>query len=139
MTSTLKILALAILMSATSIAQARFFLKVELVFKKGIDQSLTLSNELHSIEPFRSGQALDLTMKNGVRLVLEPEFKPIRSDLIGPADVISVAGAIYGADGKPLRQIAKSDLELTLGERKTLSYETDGGQLIEVTVTPGIE
>ncbi len=126
-------------MGATSIAHARFFLKVELVFKKGIDQSLTLSNELHSIEPFRSGQELELSMQNGVRVTLSPEFKPVHPEEMGPSDLISISGMIYGSDGKLLREVAKGDLVLALGEKKMLSYETDGGQLIEMTVTPGIE
>lgn len=126
-------------MGATSIAHARFFLKVELVFKKGIDQSLTLSNELHSIEPFRSGQELELTMKNGVRVVLIPVFNPVLGDLVGPSDLISIKGDIFGSDNKLLRQFPAADLTLALGDKKTLTIETDGGQQIEMTVTPGIE
>ena len=139
MTAIFKTLALTIALCMASIAQARFFLKVELVYKKGIDQSLTLSNELHSIETFRNGQELELSMKNGVRALLEPTFLPVATDSVGPSDRVEITGKIYGVNGKLLREIVKGELQLELGERRMLSHETDGGQLIEMTLTPGID
>lgn len=120
-------------------AQARFFLNVELIYKKGIDQSLTLSNELHSIEPWSEGRTIELQMKNGVKAILNPRFLPIPKEAIGPADRIEVTGQIFGVDGALFKEIKKGEVELSLGERRTLTYETDGGQLIEVILTPGIE
>lgn len=129
------IISLLIAMSA----EARFYLKVELIYKKGIDQSLTLSNELHSIEPWSVGHTISLQMKNGVRAVLNPRFLPIPDDSIGPSDRVGISGQLYGVDGSLFKEIKEGEVELSLGEKRTLSYETDGGQLIEVVLTPGID
>ena len=120
-------------------SESRFYLKVELVYKKGIDQSLTLTNELHSIEPWTAGKELVLEMKNGVKAVLSPSFVPVPTEGMGPSDLISVEGEIYGVNSELIKEIKPQEVTLALGERKTLVFETKGGQEVEVTLTPGIE
>ena len=120
--------------------QARLFLNVSVVNKKGIDIGLTLGSELHSIEEVRHNEKIFLKMRSGIKLELDAYFIEERSsmyeeEVYGPSSVIHVKGKILDSQNKVLKDFTKEPLKIPLeSERKILHSQES--QLVEVTLRP---
>jgi len=118
----------------TTVAHSELIVDVGLVYEKGIDKDLILSNELHSRESVFGHKEIKLSMKNGIHLILRVRF--IRyANSYGPSDKVLITGSIYGPTGEMLDDLGSRREIISLGEEKSFSYNTDS-QRIEVKVSP---
>jgi len=120
--------------------QARLFLNVSIINKKGIDIGLTLGSELHSVEEVRSSQPIELKMKSGIKVILETEFTEISSKLegkevYGPISKIKVRGKILNFDDNVLKDFRKEPLLISLEEEHKVIY-SQSSQLVEIILKP---
>ena len=120
--------------------QARLFLNVSIINKKGIDIGLTLGSELHSVEEVRSSQPIELKMKSGIKVILETEFIEISSKLegkevYGPISKIKVRGKILNFDDNVLKDFRKEPLLISLEEEHKVIY-SQSSQLVEIILKP---
>lgn len=117
--------------------QAKLYLSVHIYNKKGIDLGVTLTSEFHSQEEVFEGQSILLKMKNGIKVLLQPEFEGV-SEGIGPSENILIAGTITDPKGEIIKKWNKEELKIPLGERRELSQEKDN-QLVEIKIQPEIK
>lgn len=121
-------------------AQARLFLDVSVINKKGIDIGLTLGSELHSIEEVRHNEKIILRMRSGIRLVLEAYFVEERPEYVGgtefgPSSQIIVEGKILDSQNNVLKDFTKEPVKIDLEEIRKVIHSQES-QLVEVTLKP---
>lgn len=120
--------------------QARLFLDVSIVNKKGIDIGLTLGSELHSIEEVRHNEQILLKMRSGIQVLLEAYFIEERGEIdekesFGPSSYVFVSGKILDSENKVLKDFTKEPLRIPLEEKKQILHSQES-QLVEVTLKP---
>jgi hypothetical protein len=118
--------------------QARLFLDVSVINKKGIDIGLTLGSELHSVEEVREDNSITLTMKSGIRVELNAHFleeKSNTSSTYGPNPEILVTGKIFDDKGAILKNFESEALKVKLEEIVNIAY-SQNAQLVEVRIKP---
>ncbi len=118
--------------------QARLFLDVSVINKKGIDIGLTLGSELHSAEEVRENKSITLTMKSGIKVEINAQFLEEKLGLLkshGPSQEILVTGKIYNNKGVVLKNFENEALKVKLEEIVNITYSQDS-QLVEVRIKP---
>jgi hypothetical protein len=118
--------------------QARLFLNVSVINKKGIDIGLTLGSELHSIEEVREDSPIILVMKSGIKVELKAQFLEEKSGTLesyGPSPEILVSGKIFDDSGAILKSFEEEALTVRLEEIVNITY-SQNTQLVEVRVKP---
>jgi hypothetical protein len=118
--------------------QARLFLDVSLVNKKGIDIGLTLGSELHSSEEVEHGRPITLKLKSGVQVTMKALFGDVQKGLIGPPHFILVSGEVRSNEGNIIPQFLNKPIVIALGETKELSHSLKD-QSIDIKITPYIQ
>ena len=117
--------------------QARIKLEVVFAHKLGIDNSMVLESELHSIEEMFESESVELTMQEGLSLNLSADFVQREKDY-GPSPFIRVEGIIYDSSGNQIKRLDSEETIFRIGETKTLSQSTEEGRKIELTITPTV-
>lgn len=120
--------------------QARLFLDVSIVNKKGIDIGLTLGSELHSIEEVHHNEKILLKMRSGVQVQLDAYFieeksEPDKEDGYGPSSYVYVRGKIMDSENKVLKDFTNEPLKIPLEGKKQVLHSQES-QLVEVTLRP---
>ena len=118
--------------------QARLFLDISLVNKKGIDIGLTLGSELHSSEEVEEGRPIILKLKSGVQVEIKALFGDVQKGLIGPPEFILVTGIVKSNEGKIIPNFLNKPIVIALGETKELSHSLKD-QSIDIKITPYIQ
>ena len=119
-------------------SQARLFLDVSLVNKKGIDIGLTLGSELHSSEVVNRGRPIILKLKSGVQVEMKAVFGDVQKGFIGPPHFILVTGSVKSNEGKLIPDFFNKPIVIALGETKELSHSLKD-QSIDIKITPYIQ
>ena len=119
-------------------AQARLFLDISVINKKGIDIGLTLGSELHSVEEVREKAPIKLAMKSGIKVEISAEFLEERNGehtSYGPNPEVIVRGKIFDDSGAVLKNFDETPLKVRLEEIVNITY-SQNSQLVEVRVKP---
>jgi hypothetical protein len=119
-------------------ASAELMMDISLVYEKGIDKDLVLTNELHTRLSTRETPDTHLIeMKNGIKVNLIISFLGDVNGY-GPAGNTVLFGKIYGPSGDILDDLDNRKEVIALGQSKSFIYKTDASQQLEVKVTPFI-
>lgn len=130
-----------ILLSLFSLSlQARIFVDISMVYKRGVDKQLVLESELHSVEEIWGEKRINLIMNNGTRLVLFVGFwdgpkTEDETNLVGPSSKVFLEGKLLYPDGSLSRDIDKRKAHVRLGEVYSLIIK-DKTRLIEILIKP---
>jgi hypothetical protein len=119
-------------------ANARLFLDISVINKKGIDIGLTLGSELHSVEEVREKEAITLAMKSGIKVEINAQFLEEQSSQhssYGPNPEVLVRGKIFDDSGSVLKNFDETPLKVRLEEIVNITY-SQNSQLVEVRVKP---
>lgn len=133
------LLPLAIFLSFT--ADARLLVKVNMIYKNGIDKNLVLESELHSTEEIWGKRRINIQMKNGARLDFRAGFweRPVaKLKEVGPSSQIFIEGRLFKPNGELAKQVERRQTQVSLGEPLVMEY-TDKSQLLTVSITPYME
>jgi hypothetical protein len=123
---------------ASAPAFGRITLNVGIVYKKGIDKGLILVSELHSIKEFFGTEEKTFVMKNGIRVQLKAFFFD-RSKDYGPSSTIRVLGKIFNSEGRLIRDFKSGEVDIPLGESRTVIHQDVESQIIELILEPHIQ
>ncbi len=130
-----KILALILLLSISSIAEAKIGLNVSLIYKKGIGKGFFLSTEQHSIEQIDEHEFITVQMKNGIKVEISAFYVQSIHEY-GPSGFVRIKGSLYNQNGKMVKTLNEPKLDIYLGESKSIVHEERGEEQIELTIKP---
>lgn len=124
-------------------AQARLFLNVSILNKKGIDIGLTLGSELHSVEEVRENQTIELKMRSGIRVVLEANFVEAEEqvegkNVYGPLSRVEVKGRIINGKNEVIKDFTKEPILIALEKKEKIIHSQDS-QLVEIILRPHLK
>ncbi len=115
--------------------QAKIGLKVSLIYKKGIGKGFFLSTEQHSIEQVDEREQVLIQMKNGIKTELSAYYIQSVKEY-GPSGFVRVKGEIYNQNGKMIKTLNTPNLDIYLGETKTISHQEHNEEEIDLVITP---
>ena len=113
---------------------ARLFIQVSIINRKGIDKNLTLMSELHTEEEIIGKNPILVMMKNGIVVELEAEYE-VTPFIYGPSSNVFVKGRIFDKDREVLEDFYDKPLKIALGDRSLLVHNK-GSQRIELKIQP---
>lgn len=116
-------------------AQAKIGLNVSLIYKKGIGKGFFLSTEQHSIEQVDEREQVTIQMKNGIKAELSAYYVQSVHEY-GPSGFVRIKGEIYNQAGKMVKTLNEPNLDIYLGETKTIVHEERNEEQIELVITP---
>lgn len=124
-------------------AQARLFLDVSILNKKGIDIGLTLGSELHSVEEVRETKPIQLKMRSGIKVILKASFVEVfekleDKDIYGPLSKVKVVGKIISSNNEVIKDFQKEPLVIGLEEKKKIIH-SQSSQLVEIILKPHLK
>lgn len=124
-------------------AQARLFLDVSILNKKGIDIGLTLGSELHSVEEVRATKPIQLKMRSGIKVILEASFVEVfekldNLDIYGPISKVKVVGRILSSNNEIIKDFRQEPLIIGLEEKKKIIH-SQSSQLVEIILKPHLK
>ena len=118
--------------------EARLFLDISVINKKGIDIGLTLGSELHSVEEVHDKNLISLKMQSGIQVEIKAQFLEEKENKVlgyGPNPKIIIFGKILDAKGKVLKNFDDVPLKVDLEKMINIGHSQDT-QLVEVRVKP---
>ncbi len=121
-------------MTFSPASQAKIGLKVSLIYKKGIGKGFFLSTEQHSIQSVDEKEHVLIQMKNGISADISAFYVQSIHDY-GPSGFVRIKSALYNTDGKKAKT-NESNLDIHLGQSKSIVYEEHSGEQIELVITP---
>ncbi len=116
-------------------AEAKLALHLGIIYKKGIGKGFFLSNEKHSIEHVDEKEMISLTMKGGYRIELMGLFIPSTTEY-GPSGFVRIKGNIINPKGKIVKTLNEPPLDIYLGSEKTVVYQDQSGEEVEIRISP---
>lgn len=130
-----KLITLLVVLSLSPLANAKIGLNISLIYKKGIGKGFFLSTEQHSIEQVDEHENITVQMKNGIKADISAYYIQSVHEY-GPSGFVRIKGAIYNQNGKKVKTLNEPNLDIYLGESKTISHEERGEEQIELIVKP---
>ncbi len=132
------ILSTAVLMltlSFVSLAEAKIGLKVSLIYKKGIGKGFFLSTEQHSIQQVDDREQVMIQMKNGIKADISAFYVQSIHEY-GPSGFVRVKGDLYNVNGKIVKTLNEPNLDIYLGQTKSITHVERNEEQIEIIITP---
>jgi len=126
-----------ILLSLTfsSLAEAKIGLKVSLIYKKGIGKGFFLSTEQHSIQQVDDREQVMIQMKNGIKADISAFYVQSVHEY-GPSGFVRIKGDLYNVNGKIVKTLNEPDLDIYLGQTKSITHVERNEEQIELIITP---
>ncbi len=127
---------LALLLLVFSInSEAKLALHLGVIYKKGIGKGFFLSNEKHTIEQVDEKEMVSVTMKGGYKIDLHAIFITSTTEY-GPSGFVRIKGNIVNPKGKVVKTLNEPPLDIYLGHEKTVIYQDNSGEEIELRISP---
>ncbi len=126
---------LILFLSLVSLAEAKIGLKVSLIYKKGIGKGFFLSTEQHSIQQVDDREQVLIQMKNGIKADISAFYVQSIHEY-GPSGFVRVRGDLYNANGKIVKTLNKPNLDIYLGQTKSITHVERNEEQIELIITP---
>ena len=117
--------------------QAKLYLNVSVLVKKGINIGITLASEVHSVEEVRPNVPINIQLKNGVSIDLEANFEGINTE-IGPSENIIITGVIKNERNEVIKDFREEKVLIPLMQQRMITQEKDN-QLVELRILPEIK
>jgi len=114
---------------------AKIGLNVSLIYKKGIGKGFFLSTEQHSIEQVDEREQITIQMKNGIKAELSAYYVQSIHEY-GPSGFVRIKGEIYNQTGKLVKTLNSPNLDIYLGESKTIVHQERSEEQIDLVITP---
>ena len=126
-----------ILLSLTfsSLAEAKIGLKVSLIYKKGIGKGFFLSTEQHSIQQVDDREQVMIQMKNGIKADISAFYVQSVHEY-GPSGFVRIKGDLYNVNGKIVKTLNEPNLDIYLGQTKSITHVERNEEQIELIITP---
>jgi plasmid maintenance system killer protein len=119
-------------------AEMRINLDISIIHRKGMEQDLTLQNEIHTKKVFlNNDEAVKIDINNGYRVYFRID-KKMEPNIIGPSDLYEVGIQVVNRMGDVLKTFSKDPLELRLNTQGQYIFEISKNQIIEISVLPSI-
>jgi len=119
----------------TSVAEAKIGLKVSLIYKKGIGKGFFLSTEQHSIQSVDEKEHVLIQMKNGIKADISAFYVQSVHEY-GPSGFVRIKGDLYNVNGKIVKTLNEPNLDIYLGQSKSISHIERNEEQIEIVITP---
>lgn len=131
----MKILITLLVLTFTSVAQAKIGLKVSLIYKKGIGKGFFLSTEQHSIQSVDEREHVLIQMKNGIKADISAFYVQSVHEY-GPSGFVRIKGDLYNVNGKIVKTLNEPNLDIYLGQSKSITHIERNEEQIEIVITP---
>ena len=131
----MRILIVALLLAFTTAAEAKIGLKVSLIYKKGIGKGFFLSTEQHSIQSVDEKEHILIQMKNGIKADISAFYVQSVHEY-GPSGFVRIKGDLYNINGKIVKTFNEPNLDIYLGQTKTITHQERNEEQIEIVITP---
>jgi hypothetical protein len=119
----------------SSVAEAKIGLNVSLIYKKGIGKGFFLSTEQHSIEQVDEKEHVVIKMKNGISADISATFIQSIHEY-GPSGFVRIKGDLYNESGKIVKTLNEPNLDIYLGQTKSITHQERNEEQIEISITP---
>ncbi len=124
---------------APSICLAALKMDISIIYKKGPEQKMVLSSELHASEIMYLGEDLKLEMNNGMIFIFNARFAPKDPDnkeqIYGPSDLLEVNLTIVNDNGF-INSFANPGILVLLNAQKQIDYRDPNDQLVQISLSP---
>ena len=114
--------------------QAKIGLNVSLIYKKGVGKGFFLSTEQHSIEQVDEREPVIIQMKNGIKAELAAHYVQSIHEY-GPSGFVRIKGELYNQNGKVIKTLNTPNLDIYLGDTKTISHLERNEEEIDLIIT----
>lgn len=131
----MRILIALMFVAFTSVAEAKIGLKVSLIYKKGIGKGFFLSTEQHSIQSVDEKEHVLIQMKNGIRADISAFYVQSVHEY-GPSGFVRIKGDLYNVNGKIVKTLNEPNLDIYLGQSKSITHVERNEEQIEIVITP---
>lgn len=118
-----------------SSAEAKIGLKVSLIYKKGIGKGFFLSTEQHSIQQVDDREQVMIQMKNGIKADISAFYVQSVHEY-GPSGFVRIKGDLYNVNGKLVKTLNEPNLDIYLGQTKSITHVERNAEQIELVITP---
>jgi hypothetical protein len=118
-----------------SSAEAKIGLKVSLIYKKGIGKGFFLSTEQHSIQQVDDREQVMIQMKNGIKADISAFYVQSVHEY-GPSGFVRIKGDLYNVNGKIVKTLNEPNLDIYLGQTKSITHVERNAEQIEIVITP---
>lgn len=118
-----------------STAEAKIGLKVSLIYKKGIGKGFFLSTEQHSIQQVDDREQVMIQMKNGIKADISAFYVQSVHEY-GPSGFVRIKGDLYNVQGKIVKTLNEPNLDIYLGQTKSITHVERNAEQIELIITP---
>lgn len=138
MTNRLSFLGTAIallVLTLSPLAEAKIGLKVSLIYKKGIGKGFFLSTEQHSIQQVDDREQVMIQMKNGIKADISAFYVQSVHEY-GPSGFVRIKGDLYNVNGKIVKTLNEPNLDIYLGQTKSITHVERNEEQIEIIITP---
>lgn len=119
----------------SSPAEAKIGLKVSLIYKKGIGKGFFLSTEQHSIQQVDDREQVMIQMKNGIKADISAFYVQSVHEY-GPSGFVRIKGDLYNVNGKIVKTLNEPNLDIYLGQTKSITHVERNQEQIEIIITP---
>lgn len=131
----MRILITLLFLVLSGAAQAKIGLKVSLIYKKGIGKGFFLSTEQHSIQSVDEKEHVLIQMKNGIKADISAFYVQSVHEY-GPSGFVRIKGDLYNVNGKIVKTLNEPDLDIYLGQSKSITHVERNEEQIEIVITP---
>lgn len=131
----MRILITVLFLVLSGAAQAKIGLKVSLIYKKGIGKGFFLSTEQHSIQSVDEKEHVLIQMKNGIKADISAFYVQSVHEY-GPSGFVRIKGDLYNVNGKIVKTLNEPDLDIYLGQSKSITHIERNEEQIEIVITP---
>ena len=131
----MRTLIVLLLVIFAGVAEAKIGLKVILLYKKGIGKGFFLSTEQHSIQSVDEKEHILIQMKNGIKADISAFYVQSVHEY-GPSGFVRIKGDLYNVDGKIIKTFNEPNLDIYLGQSKSISHVERNEEQIEIVITP---
>ena len=131
----MRILFAVLFLAFTNVAHAKIGLKVSLIYKKGIGKGFFLSTEQHSIQSVDEKEHVLIQMKNGIKADISAFYVQSVHEY-GPSGFVRVKGDLYNINGKIVKTLNEPNLDIYLGQSKSITHIERNEEQIEIVITP---
>lgn len=124
---------------APTMCLAALKMDISIIYKKGPEQKMVLSSELHASEIMYLGEDLKLEMNNGMIFIFNARFAPKnledKEQIYGPSDLLEVSLTIVNDNGF-INSFANPGVLVPLNAQKQIDYRDPNDQLVQITLGP---
>lgn len=131
----MKTLILSMLLTLSVAAEAKIGLNVSLIYKKGIGKGFFLSTEQHSIQSIDDKEHVLIQMKNGIKADISAFYVQSVHEY-GPSGFVRIKGDLYNVNGKIVKTFNQPNLDIYLGQTKSITHQERNEEQIEIIITP---